>query len=426
MDVPVRSLSGHGPKALLAVFLLALVPRLLAVFQHLHVGLDLRNDPSMYLTLAENLRHGVFSMFHPLDIPDTIKMPGYPLLIRCLGGNVTLVLLLQTLVSAAKAPMVSLLAMRVGITSRFALGAGGLMALEPVDILLSAQVMTETWFTAVLLGAVLLLARGARWTTLLASACLFATAAWIRPNGVWLVPAAAILGWFAIHRSWSRALVFLVAGLLLVLPWALRNQRALDRFYLGDGGVVAAAYYQVPDVLRVAGDPATSGRTAMLRRKAAATDWEDRPGFHAFFNDLRAEAWSTFRQHPVTWLRVQAMKALRIYLAPGRGHVRLIFRADGPVPGLLLAWSGLFIGLLVLALPFWIRWAKRLGALRWSLLLALAMLVSGSLTTTDARFKNPAMPLLLVGVAWVAQRLVARKPPGGGPISDRAAPGSPA
>jgi hypothetical protein len=38
------------------------------------------------------------------------------------------------------------------------------------------------------------------------------------------------------------------------------------------------------------------------------------------------------------------------------------------------------------------------------LLLAGAVLFSGGISTTDARFKSPAMPLLLVGAAWAVEQ----------------------
>ena len=60
---------------LIGLTALALLLRMSMVVYHQSLGWELRYDPTMYLTLAENMRHGVYSMFHPTDIPDTIKRP---------------------------------------------------------------------------------------------------------------------------------------------------------------------------------------------------------------------------------------------------------------------------------------------------------------------------------------------------------------
>jgi 4-amino-4-deoxy-L-arabinose transferase-like glycosyltransferase len=157
-------------RRLWGLFALGLLMRAAFVLYHAQLGWQLRHDPGMYLTLAENLRQGVYSMFHPLDIPDTIKMPGYPALLYLCGGNVMVVLMLQALVSAIKVPMVYQLAQGVGLQRPHALAAAALMAVEPVDILLSGQVLTESLFTALLLAGTLLLLQGIRWRPLLVAA----------------------------------------------------------------------------------------------------------------------------------------------------------------------------------------------------------------------------------------------------------------
>jgi hypothetical protein len=388
-------------RRLWGLFALGLLMRAAFVLYHAQLGWQLRHDPGMYLTLAENLRQGVYSMFHPLDIPDTIKMPGYPALLYLCGGNVMVVLMLQALVSAIKVPMVYQLAQGVGLQRPHALAAAALMAVEPVDILLSGQVLTESLFTALLLAGTLLLLQGIRWRPLLVAALLFAAAAWVRPNGLWLIVLAGVAGYFFVHRSMSKATAFATLGLLLLLPWALRNRAAVDRFYLGDSAAVAAAYYQVPDVLRAANDPRGATFTKALQERAASMDWEDRSSFHVFFDGLRSATRRTLAEHPLTWARVHFSKAARIYLAPGRGHLRTFFGKSTGVKYVLLTVSAAFSMMLVMALAVWLMHIRQLPPWLWMfLLLAGYLVVSGALTTTDARFKNPAMPFLLVGVVW--------------------------
>lgn len=411
----VRSGRFGLPRSVWGVFALALLVRGSFVAYHAAQGWHLRHDPGMYLTLAMNLRHGVFSMFHPLDIPDTIKMPGYPLLIHLLGGHIAAVLALQVVLSAAKGPLTYLLARRLGIGAPWAVGAAALLAMEPMDVLLAGQVLTESVFgTFVLAGILLATGQGVRFV--LPAALLLAAAAWVRPNGIWLIVLAGVVP-IAIHRSWSHALVLCSSGLVLVLPWAVRNLAVLDRFYLGDSAVVAAAYYQVPDVLRTASDARSIHWSQELEQRAAATDWEDRSAFHTFFDALRTEVRSTFSQYPFTWARTQLWKAMRILVAPGRGHIHRFFPSAPTAQNVLLAWSLAYsVVLLAACAVLLLRWGSA-PLLLWVLILLCAYLIfSGALTTSDARFKNPAMPFLLLVVAWAGEQALGQRTHKGSPI----------
>lgn len=402
-DIFTRSSS----KWVLGLFLVALALRAAFVTHHAGLGWRLHNDPGMYLALAGNIRHGVYGMFHPLDIPDTIKMPGYPALIHLLGGSVTKVLVLQVLLSSIKVPLVFLLAHHIGLGRIPSLGAAALMALEPMDILLSGQVLTETLFTTLVLAGTLHLVHSSQWRRSAWSALFFAAAAWVRPNGPWLIIMAGIAGHSMVHRSWPKTMVFILFGISAMMPWALRNQRVLDRFYLGDAGAVAAAYYQVPAVLRAVGDPEGTTWTASLHERASAMDWEDRKSHHAFFDDLRNKVLRTLKEHPLTWSRVQSGKAVRILLAPGRGHINSFFGERPWERHALLAWSACYSLLIVIALLSWLIWARSLPHWLWLFIALIAFIIlTGALTTADARFKNPAMPLLIVGAAWSMERLL--------------------
>lgn len=359
----------------------------------------------MYLALADNLRHGVYSMFHPLDIPDTVKRPGYPVLIYLLQGNIAVVLVFQAALSALKVPLVYLLVVRLRTGAPAAFLAALLMALEPVDILLAGQLLSESLFSTLVLAGVWM-ATYRPWRTMMVAAVLLAAAAWVRPNGAGLILVTSLLLILPLHRSPAKALACAGLGFLLLAPWAFWNQHVLGRFYLGDSAVVAAAYYQVPAVLREAGAEGASDWRTALDARASAMDWEDRAQFHAFFDERRQEVRATFQHYPFTWLKVQGAKALHILVAPGSGHVRTLFTAQGWVGNAVWAWSvaysvALLVGLLLLV----IRWKAAPRAFGALLLLSVYFLVSGALTTADARFKNPAMPYLLVILAWAMLRI---------------------
>jgi hypothetical protein len=395
---------------LIGLTALALLLRMSMVVYHQSLGWELRYDPTMYLTLAENMRHGVYSMFHPTDIPDTIKRPGYPFLIHLLGDSVLLTLLFQSMLSALKVPLVFLLGRSVGLAPRFALLAAGLMVIEPVDVLLSAQLLTEALFGFLLLAGTVLLFRGKQWYAWVAAAVLFAAAAWVRPNGAALAVITGVGACSLLKKDVARSTMFIALVLLSLLPWALHNQRVLGRFYLGDSGVVAAGYYQVPDVLRAVGDERAPRWHPALNDRAASMNWEDDAAYHAFFDDLRAEVLATFLAHPITWVRVQAVKAARITVALGRGHIALFFPKGSVVARLLMAISFGFSALLVFAIVVPVLCWRQVPHAVWLLLLmAISLIAMGALTTSDARFKNPGMAALIVVAAWGLKLLVGRK-----------------
>ena len=385
---------------------MALFLRAAFALYHAHLGWQLRFDPSYYLRLAANLDHGVYSLFHPQDIPDTTRMPGYPFFIHLLGGHIPWVLAAQVVISAAKVPLVFLLARKCRVTQRAALAAAALMAVEPIDVLLAGQVLTEALFTPLLLaGSLALLASDRRQGVLLA-ALAFATAMWIRPNGVAVVIMAGVGSVALLRRGIARGALLVGASLVLVLPWVLRNGRETGRWVLSDSGPMAAAYFHVPLVLDHAGDDRADGYRDQLFSEASATDWEDPQEVDRFFRGLRRSVRTVFTDHPLSWSLVQGRKMARTYVAPGRGHLMLFFEERPVLHRSLLGLSLLFSLLLVMAFAVWLLHLRSIPReLVFVLLLAATILFTGGISTPDARFKDPAMPLLLVGVAWAMGRL---------------------
>ncbi len=387
------------------LLLLAVVLRAAFVLYHAQVGWHLHHDAGYYLTLARHLKHGVYSLFHPLDIPDTTRMPAYPWLIHLLGCSVPAVLAVQVLLSSAKVLLVHRLAQTVGLARQGALLAAALMALEPVDIVLTGSLLTEACFTTALLAGTLLLVRpGHAWSAVMGAAVCFGAAAWFRANGLPLALIAAGIAVALLRMELRKAGAFVAMVLLLVAPWVLRNRVETGRLVLSDSGAVAAAHFHLTEVLAAAGDPRAAVYKQELYERAVRTDWEERCAAAAYFNGLREDLRHTFVAHPLAWIGVQSGTAAGILLAPGRGHIAGFF-GRGTVALGITAIAMLHTGLLVFAPIFWVWRARRLPAvLVVALLLAGAVLFSGGISTADARFKSPAMPLLLVGAAWAVER----------------------
>jgi hypothetical protein len=397
MDTRVRSLQW---------LLLAVLLRVGFVWYHAQLGWNLHYDAGYYLALAQHLTHGVYSLFHPLDIPDTTRMPGYPWLIHQLGDSVLAVLILQALLSAAKVLLVHRLAYTIGLPPRGALLAAALMVFEPIDILLSGSLLTESCFTtAMLAGTLLLVQRPRSWSAIMGAALCFAVAAWLRANGLLLGLTAAGIAAMALRMPRWGGLAFAATIVLLVTPWMLRNRAETGRLILSDSGTVAAAHFHLTEVLTTAGDPRATNYRQQLYEQAARTDWEDRVSAAAYFTELRHELSRTFLAHPLAWSAVQLRTAAGILVAPGRGHIATYF-GTGLLAQAIISFSMLYSALVVLTILLCVlHWRRLPAGLVVLLVLAGAVLISGGISTTDARFKAPAMPLLLVSSAWAIEEI---------------------
>lgn len=406
-------MSANAP-SLRWLVLLAVVLRLAFVAHHAARGWQLQYDAGYYLTLAQHLSHGVYSLFHPLDIPDTTRMPGYPWLIHLLGSSVPGVLLLQALVSAANVVLVHRLAAAIDLPPRAAWLAAALMAIEPMAIVLGGSLLTESLFnTALLAGTLLLLHRPHTWRNVLGAAVCFALAAWMRANGLLLGLAAMGIATMILRLPVQKALVCAAVTVLLVMPWVLRNHASTGRWMLSDSGAVAAAHFHLPEVLAAAHDPRAKTYRQELHDRAARTDWEDRASSATYFDALQHDVRRSFLTHPLAWNAVQIRTAAGILVAPGRGHIATYF-GIGPLAKAISAWSLLYSAALVATILLCaLRWRRLRAGVVVLLLLAGAIIWSGGISTTDARFKAPAMPLLLVGAAWAVAHVREARSAGG-------------
>ncbi len=130
--------------------------------------------------------------------PDIIRTPGYPLLLTVglLVGRLALTTIaLQILLSCFTVYMVYQTADLLFENKRIALIAAMLYAIEPLAVLFSSLLSTETMFTAILVVGLYYLVRYLRRqsrTDLLASAGALAASVYVRPVGYFLPLIVAI------------------------------------------------------------------------------------------------------------------------------------------------------------------------------------------------------------------------------------------
>jgi len=200
----------------------------------------LNRDPQGYRQIAEALtRHGVYGLFlfTSKPIPTAYRPPIYPLLLApsvvLREGAPLAVAMLHLLFGALTVWLVWRLGCRWGMPLRAALLASGLIAVDPILLNRSGQIVSETLATllaVVALHALTSFSDRPTWRRAgLAGACLGlgilcqpTYLAWLACT-VALLPAALgqMLPW---RIRWSQACACLLGAAAVLAPWVVRNQ----------------------------------------------------------------------------------------------------------------------------------------------------------------------------------------------------------
>lgn len=231
-------------------------------------SIDLLPDQRGYLDVARNLLDGNGLWYVDERFGQRVyamRTPGYPAFVALCGGSVRAVRAAQALLDTSTALAIYLLARHLlrrparpaGVVAsgdhayHFApLLACALVAFNPFLVYFSALLLTETLYTAMLAWAMVLLLlpaprRGWPWGVL-----LLALAIHVRPSGIALPVVLGVAAIWARRRDeqraegtdarWRRhklalqavagAILATSATLLVLLPWAWRNERVLGRW----------------------------------------------------------------------------------------------------------------------------------------------------------------------------------------------------
>jgi hypothetical protein len=190
-------------------------------------------DSFTYLAPARNLLHGR-GFLDSTGAIDTLRTPGYPLLLVLFGAATLPVIILQHLLNAALAAAIYMVMRRRGGTRLAALLASLLFAIDTPTIHYANKVLTETVFTLLLFAAFLLALARPRPVAL---GILSGMLVLVRPIAVaWF----AVLAIFLVIRrvSLRQIAIFIVAALLLPVGWAARNATRTGVFTISSiGGI---------------------------------------------------------------------------------------------------------------------------------------------------------------------------------------------
>jgi 4-amino-4-deoxy-L-arabinose transferase-like glycosyltransferase len=399
-------------------------------------------DSRDYLALAEGLaRRGSFAKG---DTPEIIRTPGYPTALVPgvhLGYPVATALLLQAVLGCATLVLVHRIAWLLFRRRTVAALAALLYAVEPLSILYTNKLLTETLFTFLAMAFVLGLLRHLRsggWWPLVWGAAALAAAIYVRPiayplAGLAFVGLVARAGVRRRERAVGvgQALAFGLVVLLCVLPWHLRNRRvagyrgfsgisAVNLYFYHAAAVTAAVegrpYYQVQrewgyhdDAAYLRRHPDQAGLSRAQRLDSLATAGKE-----------------ILLEHPRVAAANHAQGMLRMLLDPGAVDYLKLFNLYPTSGGLLgvvvdrglaetarmllrerplVFWSTLALGLLLGGyLLLALVGLFRLGAAGRApgvavVLVALYFLVISGGPQAECRFRHPIMPLICVFAA---------------------------
>jgi 4-amino-4-deoxy-L-arabinose transferase-like glycosyltransferase len=339
-----------------------------------------------------------------------LRPPAYPYLLSAVyeiaGVHVNAGRLVGALLGTVTVGLVFLVALRL-FDRRHALWAAGLTAVFPPLVWGSAALLSETLFTPLVLLAVLLLlsARASpRVWTVAAAGAVLGVAALTRSNGALLV-AAALVAVVPLRRP-RLVLALLAAFVVVLVPWTVRNERALDAFRpLGTQAGFTMAGQWNTEAAR-ADDFQAAWRVPPQVPELA--DEFHRPGRTEADVDasLRDRALSFAGDHPKHVVTAFGLNALRIVeLGPGHTFVSGVAHREGGIPGRwrTVVQLSVYALLLAAALGAALLWrASRLGP--WWVWLVPALLLLAVIPLLGSpRYRAPVDPFLLLLAAGVTR-----------------------
>lgn len=406
-------------------------------------------DTASYVEPARQLiAHGRFSAGD--GTPDIVRTPGYPMLLICglLLRHLELVTIaLQILISCFTVYLVYLTADLLFDTERIALLAAVLYAIEPLSILYTSMLVTETLFAAVVMIAVYYFMRYLRRQSsgdLVVSGVAFAASVYVRPVGYFLpvILAVGMLVWAIIIGQNKRRLMihmsaFVIVTLGLTGLWQVRNKIELGYSGFSSISSLDLYFYLAASVLAAKQHVSWVEMQDRLGYQDERVYFQRHPEQRAWplaqrLDFMSREADGILLSNLSTYTKIHFEGILRVVFDPGSTDFLKLFNLYPKQGGLLgmlvdqgvvrtmevlfltrplVFWSNLVVlPLLVLNLlgACVVLFSKRLmrdPCVLTALLIGTYYLVISGGPAALARFRHPAMPIVSILAGYGIARI---------------------
>ena len=384
------------------VVALAVTVRLAVGVLALRSRAPLPSDSRDYLMVAHHIGDLSSASGRLLKIT-LLRPPGYSLLVwaaQGLGG-LALLVMAQALMGGALVLLVDRLAIRF-LPPFAGILACLLVALEPLSVLYTALVLSETLFTLLLVATLLLVVRAwerASWRLAGAAGALLGCCMLVKPVVLYLPVVLVLCTFGVVHRRVTAlvlALSLALGSFVVVAPWVERNQ------HLAGGHVIATVdsynllFYRAAGAVAVEqGGSRDEVARGLAVRYTTSFDRDVRPVAQASIE--RRIGIDLILQHPRGAIVSSVTGAAHVLFAPARDTWRQTFPgASGLVITVLsLLTGGAAVGLVTGACFGAWRTARRSkpAALIVAATTAYLVLVTAG-AEGESRFRVPLVPLL--------------------------------
>jgi len=360
-------------------------------------------DSFTYLAPARALLHGLRFVDATGQI-ETLRTPGYPLLLALLGGRTLPVIILQHLLNVALA--IGIYALTLFRSGRGpALLASLLFAVDAPTIHYANKVLTETVFT-VLLYVVFVLALHRPRPILVG--LLTGMLVLIRPIALLYFVALAVL-FIAKRLPMRQFAIFVLVSLLLPAAWATRNRVQGGVFSVSSIGDFNLLTYRAAGVLAIEdeGDFRKAIAEEQKQLNDEADDWIQEklhiPDATELPSAVRARyfaqvAWGVIRDHKLSFLQL-TIRGLLVNLFDGDWEA--VWNTSQVSPDVLeLTFGAVPIITFVLAVIGTFFLWRRDRAMALLILLTVGYFVGISAGgESESRFRVPVVPQMMIAAA---------------------------
>ena len=360
-------------------------------------------DSFTYLAPARSLLHGL-GFVDASGAIETIRTPGYPLLLALFGARTLPVIIFQHLVNAGLAIGIYLLVL-YRADRRPALIASLLFSLDVPTIHYSNKLLTETIFTALLYVIFVLALQRPR---LIVIGLLTGVLVMIRPIALFYFVALGF--YFLVRRIPKRQLLIFVA-VALALPgaWALRNRVRTGVFTISSIGDFNLLTYRAAGALAI--EDEGDFRKAVADEEQALTDEVDDaiqaelhiPDAGELPDAVRGSyyrkyAWRIIREHPVSFVQLTTRGLLVNLFDSDWDAIWVVSPMSPDVLELALGAIPIVIVVLAIAGTIFLARYDRSMALLIALTVAYFIGISAG-GEAESRFRVPVVPQLAIAAA---------------------------